>query len=139
MLRNILAVVIGIILAFSLIEVCEAVGHHLWPPPQGIDFGSREAIRAAITQMPFGALASVAVAWVVGAFGGGWVAARISRRARPAYVIGGLVVLASIAELVMIPHPFWFWIIALIVVPLAAHLAAKLGATPMTTEATIPL
>jgi hypothetical protein len=70
----------------------------------------------------------VALAWITGAFAGGFVAARLSRKAVPACVVGGIVALSAIGNLMMIPHPSWFWIVALVLVPAVTLGAARLGA-----------
>jgi len=130
MLRKITSVVLAVVVAIILVSLVEMVGHRIWPPPTGLDPTNPESVRTAMAQMPLGALASVAVAWIVGAFGGGWLGSRVARQAWPAYVVGGVVMLASIASLVMLPHPAWFWVVALVLVPLAAHLGGKLGSGP---------
>lgn len=125
--RAILSTVAGVIVAFTLIMLIETAGHSLWPPPAGLDMSKPESLRLMMQQMPLGALLSVAVAWVVAAFVGGWVAAKFSERTPSAYVVGGLVALGAFANLLMIPHPFWFWLVALLLVPLAAYAAGRLG------------
>jgi hypothetical protein len=127
MLRSILATLAGIIAVFLLVLGIEMIGHSIWPPPPGLDPTDPESVRAAMAQAPLGALVVVAVAWVVGAFAGAWLASRIAERRWPAYVIGGLTAVSSAANLVMIPHPFWFWIVALAIVPLAAYLGGTLS------------
>lgn len=136
-MKTALAILAGLVSAFALIFLVELAAHQIWPVP-AFDAKNPDAMRAAMEAMPPGALISVAAAWIVGTFGGGWLAARIARRIWPAYVIGGFVALASVANLLMLPHPLWFWPVALIVVPFTAHVAGALGnkRTPLTADRT---
>jgi len=128
-MRTIAATLAGLLVAVALVFVIELLSHKIWPPPAAITGTSdKEALRAAVDSMPAGALMSVAIAWIAGALGGGFVAARISRKALPACIVGGFIVLSGIANLLMIPHPFWFWIVAIVLVPMAALVSARLGA-----------
>ena len=68
----------------------------------------------------------VLIGWVLGAFLGGWVAARIARHRRAAaLVIGALVVLGVVANNMMIPHPLWMTIAGVLLPIPAAWLAAR--------------
>ena len=68
--RNIGAGVAGVIIAFALVWIVEAIGHMIYPPPADLDFGNTDVMRAYVDTLPLGALLSVAIAWFVGAFGG---------------------------------------------------------------------
>ncbi len=117
----------GIAAAFAVIMAIELASRQIWPWPTGLDFTNRETAAAAMAQVPLGSLVSVAVAWTVGAFAGAWVAATVARKAWPGLVAGCLVIVGAVANLVTLPHPLWFWPVALVVVPLAAILGARLG------------
>lgn len=125
MLRSILATLAGLIAAILVVAMIELAGNRIWPAPVEIHPDDPESIRAAMESMPLGALLSVAVAWVAGAFIGAWVAARISFKRWPGWIVGGLIALASVSNLIFIPHPWWFWIAALGLVPLAAWWATR--------------
>jgi hypothetical protein len=129
MIRYILSTLAGVLVAVAFVFVIEFGSHMIWPPPAAVsDPSDKDALRNAVAAMPFGALASVALAWITGAFAGGFVAARLSRKAVPACGVGGLVALSAIGNLMMIPHPSWFWIVALVLVPAVTLGAARLGA-----------
>ena len=127
MLRSILSCLAGVITAVIIISVVERVGQSIWPVPTGVNWTDKTSAKAAMDQMPTGALAAVATGWVLGTLVGGFLAARLGRRRWPAFVVGGLVVAASVANLLMLPHPVWFWPVALVLVPLAAVTAARLA------------
>ena len=65
--------------------------------------------------------------WVLGAFAGGLVASRVAARSRRQYswVIAGVSLAATIANLRAIPHPAWMVVGALFGVPAAGWCAAR--------------
>jgi hypothetical protein len=109
--------------------VLEMVEMKIYPPPTGLDMSDPAAVRAAMAKIPAGALILVLVSEVTGAFVGGCLAAFIARRAPAmhALIIGGLVMLAAIGNMLSIPHPVWFWVIALILFLPASYVGGLLG------------
>lgn len=130
--RNILAVVSGVVAGFVLILIVEGIGHLLYPPPEGLDYGDMEAVRAMTANLPAGALLMVAVAWAVGAFGGGWLAARIAKRSGTvhALIVGAVIELGAIANLLMLPHPVWFWVVGIVAILPAAYAGSRMASSP---------
>lgn len=134
MFRNIGAALAGIVTAFVLVLVVEKVGHLIYPPPADLDFSDPEAIKPYIATMPFLALLFPMIAWVVATFVGSLVASKIGT-ANPllfAGIVGGLILAATIANLIMIPHPVWFSIVSLIAIAASAWIAAKVASGPDT-------
>jgi len=129
MLRNIISVVTGIIVAVVLITVVEVISHKIYPPPTGIDFNNKEALKELMNTMPKGAMLLVILAHAIGAFGGGVVTALISTEKRIMFstVTGGIVLIMGIANLIMVPHPIWFAIADLLVYIPFAYLGALLA------------
>lgn len=129
--RTVLGVVAGLVAMFVVILVVEFLGAQLFPPPAGVDMRDPDALAAAMTQMPMGALAIVVVAWVLGAFAGGWVAARIAvRHSRVAAAVVALAVVAGVVMMmVTIPHPMWMGALGLLL-PVPAALAGARLARP---------
>jgi hypothetical protein len=106
MVRIIGGVIVGIVACFVAISLVEYIGHQVYPMP-AIDLRDREGLSAIIAALPVGALIFVAAAWFLGALAGGAAAARISGRRWPAWLIAALVAVASIANVLMFPHPLW--------------------------------
>ncbi len=130
--KNIAAGVAGVVVAFALVWVVEKIGHTVYPPPPDLDFADPDAMRAYIQTLPAGALLFVAAAWFVGATGGTCVACAIGT-ANPrvfAAIVGGLVLVATAINLVMIPHPTWFAILGVAGILVGAWLGTmcRLGA-----------
>jgi len=126
--RTVVAVVVGTVVAFVLVGVIEAIGEVVYPPPAGVDFGRPDQLASYMQRLPGGALAFVLAAWIVGTFFGGLVAAWIarSRTALAAAIVGALVLAATIANFVLIPHPAWMVAAGVVGIAIAAYLAGRL-------------
>ena len=130
MIRKIAAIVIGAFVAIALIATVEFFGHQVYPPPTGIDINDVAAMEAYAASMPTGALLFVGAAWMVGAFGGGILAAFIAREAAATncIIVGGLVLAGTIMTLISIPHPLWFSITSVVAVIATIFVTSKIGA-----------
>lgn len=130
--RKILAVVAGVILAGIVVYAVEAIGHQVYPPPAGLDMKNMEAMKNYVATLPMGALLFVLLAYVLGSFAGGWLAAKIARSSQihVPLTVGGVQLFFGLINLLMIPHPLWFAIAAVIVFLPAAFLGGKLGVKP---------
>lgn len=129
MLRSVLGVVVALLVAVLVITMVEWLGHALYPPPGGFDLDDPGAAAKIVASLPIGALLFVALAWGIGAFIGGWVAARIAGRAPllHAGIISGFLMAGGIATMIMIPHPAWFWVAGLAIFMPATLAAARLA------------
>jgi hypothetical protein len=127
--RSILAVLLGVVVGGLLIATVEFVSHLIYPPQPDLDPAGIEALKAAIANDPVGALLFILLAWALGSLGGGWIAASIARRShtRHALIVGAILMVMGILNMVMIPHPLWFWLAALVLFLPASYLGAKLG------------
>jgi hypothetical protein len=127
MLRDILAGVAGIAVAVAIVMLAEELNHVVYPPPPGLDLNDPESMRAAVAQLPFAALLMLMGGWVLATFVGAVLADRIGTAKAWIYpTIVGLVMFAgTAANLILIPHPLWFSILALLAILLSAWLAWK--------------
>ena len=132
--RTVLGVVAGLAAMFVVIMLVEFAGAQWFPPPEGVDMRDPEVLASAMAQMPIAALALVVVAWVLGAFAGGWVAAKVSvAHPRVAAVVVALAVVAGVVMMVLsFPHPLWMTVLGL-VLPVPAALAGARLARPRAT------
>ena len=127
--RSILAVIAGVVFGGILVWAVEKIGHAVYPLPEGFDPTDMEQLKVIVQQLPVGALLFVLLAWAVGSLGGGALAAWLARRAgvNHALIVGGILMLFSIINMFMIPHPTWFWIAGLLVFLPAAYLGARIA------------
>ena len=127
--RTALAGVAGVASAFLVISVIELVAHAVYAPAVMPDVSTPAAMAAYVDSMPLGAFLFVLAAYVAGTVAGGLVGIAIAGRHAMwfACLAGGLILLASIANFILVPHPVWFVVATLIDVPLAAWLTGLFG------------
>ena len=128
--KNIAGGVAGVIVAFFTVWIVEKIGHSVYPLPPDLDFSDKEAMRAYIDTLALGALLFVAGAWFLGTLGGIVTACWIGDAKALTYtmVVAGLVLLATAANLIMIPHPAWFSILGVAGIVVAGWLGMTIGA-----------
>ena len=125
--RIIGGIVAGIVSAFVAIWLIEFVGHSVYPLRSDVNYGNAEEMASLIRGMPIGAQAFVVCAWFGGALAGGVVANSIAKRRWPAWPVAGLVAAASILNILMIPHPEWMQVGAVIAPVLGGLIATHLA------------
>ena len=112
MVRTILGLLAGLVVGVVLVGLLEMAGHMIYPPPPGLDPRDPSGMAALVAAMPIGAKIAVVVAWALGALGGALTAGLIARRAWTFWVVGGLLAVAAVYTVLMIPHPVWMRIAA---------------------------
>jgi hypothetical protein len=130
LLRNVLAVVAGIILGAVVNGALISVSPSLIPPPAGVDVNDAESLKRSIHLfeprhfiMPF-------LAHALGTLAGALATYLIAgtHKARMAYLVGILFLCGGLAASFMIPAPAWFIALDLLVAYLPmAWLAAQIG------------
>jgi len=117
MLRNVLAVIGGIIVATLAFMGFERIGHIFFPLPPGLDPADHEAMSAYAQTLPAIALSIVLAGWAIGSFVCGMVIRLISKKSdrTSAYIAGLFLTTAGIVDIFMLPHPVWFIVAGIIV------------------------
>ena len=131
LLRNMLAVLAGIVIGAAVNMALITLAPTLIPPPAGVDVSNPESLSKGMHLfgprhfvMPFlahaiGTLAGALAAYLIAA----------SPRNRMAYAIGAVFLVGGIAASLMIPAPAWFIALDLLLayIPMA-WLATRIGA-----------
>lgn len=126
--RNILAVVAGVVLGSVVNMGTIMLGHVLIPPPEGADLSTAEGFAAALPLLDARHFLAPFLAHALGTLVGAFTTARIAanRELQLAMIIGVVFLAGGIAAANMIPAPTWFIVLDLV----AAYLPmAWLGAT----------
>ena len=127
MFRKFLGGIAGIVAAFSIIALVQTIGHTIYPTPEGLNVEDTEAFAAYVKSLPIGAFFPVLISYFAGSaggtFAGGWIAGGSGRGF--AAFIGGLVLVLTIVNLFIIPHPLWFSVLAVIGIPASAYAAGR--------------
>lgn len=126
-MRTWLAGVAGAFSAFVVVAVVEGIGHAIYAPATLPDMADPEAVAAFIRAMPLGAFLFVLGAYLLATIAGGVIAAVLARRhgMRLAIIVGALILTASVANFVALPHPAWFVAATVVGVPAAAWLTGR--------------
>ena len=127
MARIIGGIVAGVVVGFAAIWLIELAGHSVYPVRSDVNYGNVEEMASLIRGMPAGAQAFVVGAWFGGALAGGGVANLIARRRWPAWPVAGMVAAASILNILMIPHPEWMQVGAVLAPVLGGLVATHLA------------
>lgn len=106
--QNVLFVILSLAVGVGLIMFVQAIGHKIFPQPEGIQKGDNEAIRAYIASAPIGALLMVPLSYLVGSLGAELIACRWTKGNRTAMIVIAVLLLAAMSITVTaIPHPDW--------------------------------
>lgn len=109
-LRNILALLLGIVVGSIVNMGIISVSGSIIPPPEGADVTTMEGLKEALPMfepkhfiMPF-------LAHALGALAGAFLAAKLAanNKKKFAYGVAGFFLLGGIANAFMLPGPTWF-------------------------------
>lgn len=128
--RNILAVILGIVIGSLVNMSLINISNSIIPPPNGVDVKTLEGLKAGIHLfepkhfiMPF-------LAHAIGTFAGAIIALRIAatHQIKFAWAVGIFFLLGGTANIFMLPSPLWFNITDLVLayIPMT-YLAIKIG------------
>ncbi|WP_205503235.1 hypothetical protein [Rufibacter psychrotolerans] len=133
MFRSILSVLGGAAVGVFTISLVQYLSHQLYPVPANLDPEDLEAASAALANAPTPALLLVLLAYALGSFFGGMVAARyaVHRPVLHALLVGILLLAAGIANLVALPHPVWFTVAAVLLFLPMAYFGGTMSAKRM--------
>lgn len=128
-LRNTLAALAGALTGILLISAIQILSQRvLYPFPADLNTKDPVVMAAYFKTLPVGAFLMVLVSYFVGVTAGAHVAGRFSSDGGPrqAVMVTGLFVVASLMNLLALPHPAWFWVANFAVVLFAGWLGIKL-------------
>lgn len=130
MIRTIAGTIAGIAAAILIILGVEALSDWLYPMALTVDSDDPAAIAALIAGMPLPAKLLVVGGWFAGAFGGAWLALRITDRRWAGWIAAAFVAAGGIVILVEMPHPLWMQAMALVAPFAGGWLARRLHRAP---------
>ena len=119
-LRNILAVVAGLIIGGLVNMGLVSLSPAIIPPPEGMDPSDMESIKEFMPQMEFRHFIFPFLAHALGTLAGAFTAAKLalSKHMSLGLIIGAFFLIGGIMMVVQLPSPMWFNILDL----LAAYL-----------------
>ena len=116
MVRDIAAVVAGLVVGSVVNMAIVAAGPALVPPPAGVDTTTAEGLAAGIHLFEPRHFLTPFLAHALGTLAGAFVAWHVAgtRKAVSAWAVGALFLAGGVAAAVMIPAPAWFIAIDLV-------------------------
>lgn len=129
-LRNILAVIAGVIIGSIVNMALVNAGPMLIQPPEGVDITSFEGLKASMHLFQPKHFLFPWLAHAMGTLVGAFLAAKIagSHQRTLALVVGVLFLIGGILNVVMLPSPLWFTLVDVLLAYLPmAWLGAKLA------------
>ena len=127
MYRLIASVVVGVIVGGLVIGFVEWLSSLVYPLPENMDLMDQEALQAYISELPFGALLFIILAWALGSFAGGVVSKIIVMKPTWPSVLTGIILMGlAVLNMIFISHPIWFWIAGLLPMLPLAYLGGKI-------------
>ena len=129
MVRTMLAVVFGVLIAGSAVAAAWYASAHIHPLPSRVDFETSESLLLYAAGTPAMALVWVLVGWAAGGFAGGATAARIAHRqgGGAALTVGVLLTAIVILYARLIPNSGWVTVIGVLLPLPCATMAALLA------------
>jgi len=127
--RVVLGVALGVALGLGVVMLGDWLNHMMFPPPADLQIASAEALGEYLASAPLHALLGLPIAWTLAAAVAAFAAAKIGARRGAGWLAGALIFAATLANLIMIPHPAWMLIAAIVFAPLGAAFGAHFGGT----------
>jgi hypothetical protein len=127
MLRKIIGVLLGLVVALVLVNLSEMLVHRLYPPLPGTDMTDLDEIKKYVAALPVTALLVVLSGHLMGTLAGTFAAARVGRSAVPGYVLGALLLALGVPSAIMIPQPLWFSAVSFVIYITMSLAGARLG------------
>jgi hypothetical protein len=128
-IRNILAVIIGLVVGSGFNGAIISVGGNIIPPPAGFDTSTMEGLQAAMEIFELQHFLFPFLAHAIGTFAGALVAGIVasSHQMSMSLIVGGMFLLGGAYMVMMLPSPLWFTLVDLLIayIPMS-YLAARL-------------
>lgn len=114
--RNILAVISGLVVGSAVNMGIIMISSSVIPPPEGVDNTTMEGLKAGMHLFQQKHFLFPFLAHAIGSFAGALLAAIISvnRKMQLALVVGVFFLAGGIANILMLPSPMWFTIVDLV-------------------------
>lgn len=126
--RRVLGIIVGIVIAALVIFCVELVGSRLFPA------AAAAATSGRLDGVPLGALALVVVGWAVGTALGSLAAVRLARVGWAAWAVAGFVIAGVVSNAAMFPHPVWMVAGGILLPLLAAWIVSRSAPRPAGTS-----
>lgn len=135
-LRNIIAIIAGIVFGGLVNGAIIMVSGNIIPPPNGVDVTTQEGLKASMHLFEPKHFIFPFLAHAVGTFVGAYIAARIAtKKILFAMIIGLFFLFGGIWMIIILPSPIWFTLVDLFGAYLpVAYFAGRIAKGPKLDE-----
>lgn len=110
-MKTLLATIVGLIVSFIVVFAMEFLSMTLFPSPEKIDPTNVEALKTLIQHIPIAALLMILLGHGLALFLASYYAFKIQPNSLvPFLIIFIFMLIGTISNLAMIPHPMWFMV-----------------------------
>ena len=115
MIRRVLAVIVGLIVALAVANLILFISHAVWPPPFDVDLANPESVTTMIRTMSTGQFVVLLFSYAFGSLVAGWVMGKIARSRNPIapLIVGILLTAFWVLFNLDFPYPTWVIIVGL--------------------------
>ena len=124
-LRAVLAIIAGMVLAFALVVAVEVFSSIVHPVPPNFT-GTMDELSQHVARYPHWVLGVAVIAWSATTFLSTWIATKIGGRVAGA-VISLLLLLAIAFNIAKLPYATWFKVVMPVCFLVACYLGVTLG------------
>ena len=130
-LRNVLAVLGGILSGAVVVGLIQAINSRLYPLPANFDLQNAGMVRQYTAALPVQAFLIVLLSYAVGFPLAVFITTRlaVTNPAQKGVITAAFFGAASVMNLMALPHPVWFWIVNFAVLLFAAWFGVRAGLT----------
>ncbi len=131
MLRNIAGIIVGLIVASLFLAAILFVGWSIYPLPEQVEFLRPRTYEHLDRNIYPGTYIFEILSYIVSTFFGGMAVALVVKLAKPAYatLIGIIFFVLVLVKFILIPHPTWFNIVAVLPILPMGYFGGKLVET----------
>ncbi|MGD9979245.1 MAG: hypothetical protein AB7H66_16400 [Hyphomonadaceae bacterium] len=130
MLRNAIGVAVGAAVGAAIFWFGSQFYQQYVIAPSGADATRPHDYADFLASNPVAALTGAPLVWSAAALAGGAAAVLIAKRSWVGWIIGAIALLCVIANMMLIPLPWWAWVAGVAGVALGAFISTRL--TPAT-------
>ena len=123
MLKIILGIVVGVVVAFAAVMAGELAIHAL-TGGTAVDMNDPAAVEVMMDATPVASKIGIVATYFIAVLLGGLAAVRVSGRAWTAWVIMAVILAATIANFAIRPHPLWMVVCSILLIATAGVLAS---------------
>ena len=123
MLKIILGIVVGVVVAFAAVMAGELAIHAL-TGGTAVDMNDPAAVEVMMDATPVASKIGIVATYFIAVLLGGLAAVRVSGRAWTAWVIMAVILAATIANFAIMPHPLWMVVCSILLIATAGVLAS---------------